>query len=369
MTYTLRRRVLMVSKALIVGIYQRKLQDIARHRDIELICVVPPSWRDERGEMPLERVPAADYQLRVLPLRFNGNFHLHHYAGLGHLVRELRPDIVHIDEEPYNAATWQMLYHAKRVGARTLFFSWQNIYRVYPPPFRWGESWVLNNVDYALVGTESAGEIWRQKGYKGAMAVIPQFGTDADLFQPATSRPDRPFTIGYFGRLVEEKGLFTLLDALAALMGDWRLRLVGGGPLREALQARAVTLGIADRVEFVGQISSIEMPQQYHEIDVLVLPSLTRPNWKEQYGRVLIEAMASGVPVIGSDSGAIPGVIGSAGLIFPEGNTLALTEHLQSLLQDPARRAYFARVGRDYVLSCCTHQRIADETVEIYRSL
>jgi glycosyltransferase involved in cell wall biosynthesis len=362
-------RVLMLSKACIVGIYQRKLEAIAR-LGVELLALVPPSWKDERGETRLERAYTDGYRLEVTPIRLNGNFHLHFYPRLGAALRAFQPDIVHIDEEPYNLATWQALYQARRAGARTLFFSWQNIVRRYPPPFSLGERWVLNQVDYALMGTASAAQVWRAKGYTGPLRVIPQFGVDPDLFQPQPRPPDAPFTIGYFGRFVPEKGLDTLLTAAAHLDGiPWRLQLIGGGPQRAALQVQAETLGIADRVQFDDLLPSAKMPAAYAGLDAFVLPSRTRPNWKEQFGRVLVEAMASGVPVIGSDSGAIPDVIGEAGLIFPEGDAAALAAHLRRLYDDAALRARLIEQGRARVLAEFTHQRVAEATVEVYRAL
>ncbi len=361
-------RVLMLSKACIVGIYQRKLEHIAQ-RGVELLVLVPPSWIDERGEQKVERVYTEGYRLQETPITFNGNFHLHFYPHLQDYINEFQPHIIHIDEEPYNVATWQALFFGKQAGAQALFFSWQNIKRDYPPPFRWGERWVLHNVDYALVGTESAGEVWRQKGYRGAQKVVPQFGTDEELFQPRTTRSQRPFTIGYIGRLVEEKGVHLLLEAAAQLEGDWRLRIVGGGPLREDLEAFAAELGIADRVAFIGQIGSTEMPAQYAEMDVLVLPSLTRPNWKEQFGRVLVEAMACGLPVIGSDSGAIPGVVGGGGLIFREGDIAHLVKHLRDLQTKADLRDILGEAGRKRVLEHFTHEQVAAATVDVYEIL
>ncbi len=361
-------RVLMISKACIVGIYQRKLERIA-HAGVELLVLVPPSWRDERGEQPLERIYTEGYRLETLPIVLNGNFHLHFYRGLGRRMRDFRPDIVHIDEEPYNLSAWQALYWAQRAHARSLFFSWQNIQRHYPPPFSWGERWLLDRVDYGLMGTDSAGEVWRAKGYTGPMATVPQFGVDQDLFQPAAHRPERPFTVGFIGRLVEEKGLSDLLGAMTGLTGDWRLRLVGGGPMRDTLQADAQRAGVADRLEFVGQIASTEMPAAYHAIDALVLPSRTRPNWKEQFGRVLVEAMASGVPVIGSDSGAIPGVIGHAGLIYPEGDTQALRSRLQQLINNATLYQSLTAQGRQRVIAHFTHEGVARTTVAVYQQM
>ena len=362
-------RVLMLSKACIVGIYQRKLEEIAR-LGVELLVLVPPSWKDERGETKLERAYTEGYRLEVLPIALNGNFHLHWYPGLGGKIRDFRPGIVHIDEEPYNLAAWQALVHARHADAKSLFFSWQNIARQYPPPFSWGERWVLNSVDYALAGTESIASVWREKGYTGRMAVVPQFGVDPDVFHPAASTDThRPFTIGYIGRLVEEKGIHLLLEATSRLTGDWRLRIVGSGPERDRLHALAGQLNIGERVEWIEWIASTEIPAQYHQLDVLAVPSLTRPNWKEQFGRVLIEAMVSGVPVIGSDSGAIPDVIGDAGLITPEGNIAALTEALCKLQQDIALRTTFAERGRARVIAHFTHAQVAADTVRVYREM
>ena len=361
-------RVLMLSKACIVGIYQPKLEAIARC-GVDLTVLVPPSWRDERGVQRLERAHTAGYQLREIPIRFNGSFHLHHYPTLGRETRALQPAIVHIDEEPYNLATWQALHHARRVGAKSLFFSWQNILRAYPPPFSWGEGWAVRQADYALAGTDGAANVLRKKGYSGRLATIPQFGTSPELFKPALNRPERPFTIGFVGRLVPEKGLHILLRAAANLHGDWRLRLVGGGSGRAELQALASSLGIVEDVDFLGQLPSTDLPAEYHRLDALVLPSLTRPNWKEQFGRVLVEAMASGLPVIGSDSGAIPGVIGDAGLIVPEGDVAALSQALVDLRDQPALRAELIEKGRARFLAYFTHERIAAATADVYRIL
>ena len=155
-------RVLMVSKANVVGIYQRKLEEIAR-LGVDLLALTPPSWRDERGELLLERVYTRGYRLEATPIHFNGSFHLHYYPALARHLAAFRPDIVHIDEEPYNVASWQALYHARRHGARAVLFSWQNINRRYPPPFVWGERWVLRHIDHLIAGTDSAAQVWRGK--------------------------------------------------------------------------------------------------------------------------------------------------------------------------------------------------------------
>ncbi len=361
-------RVLMISKACVVGAYQRKLEELAA-RGVDLTVVVPPAW----GDAPLERAHTTGYRLVVNPVRFNGNFHLHHYPGLRRWFTPT-PDIVHIDEEPYNLATWQALWLARRAGARSLFFSWQNLERRYPPPFALGERWVLDQVDHALMGTESAADVWRAKGYRGPLDVIPQFGVDPAIFTPPTHPiAGRTRALGYVGRLVPEKGVEVLLRALDELvrqgMAGWRLDIVGSGPEEAALKRLAAELGLGDHVTFAGQLPSTQMPAFYRQLDILALPSLTRPNWKEQFGRVLVEAMACGVVPVGSDSGAIPGVIGDGGLVTPEGDALALADALRGLMLDEGLRRDLARRGRQRVLDHFTQAQIARQTVAVYEAL
>jgi glycosyltransferase involved in cell wall biosynthesis len=135
------------------------------------------------------------------------------------------------------------------------------------------------------------------------------------------------------------------------------------------LEKMAQWLGILPRVSFDLPIPSSQMPYYYSGLDVLVLPSRTRPNWKEQFGRVLIEAMACQVVVVGARCGAIPEVIGDAGLTFAEGNAADLRAELQKLLGDVNLRVDLAQKGRQRVLDQFTQSQIAARTVEIYMGL
>jgi glycosyltransferase involved in cell wall biosynthesis len=305
----------------------------------------------------------------VDPIRFNGSYHLHYYPRLKKRLEQFRPEIVHIDEEPYNLATWHAWRLGRSAGAKNLFFSWQNLLRRYPLPFNWMEQAVLRGVDYAIAGSQGAADVWRRKGYTGPLAIIPQFGVDPDIFVPPAHRdPGRGLVIGYAGRLVAEKGIDLLVRAAADLPGAWQLTVAGEGPERDALAALTKQLGVQERVFFDGWLPAERMPAYLQQLDVLVLPSRTRPNWKEQFGRVLIEAMACQVAVVGSDSGEIPHVIGDAGLIFPEGDVDALNAHLIQL-QDHETRLEFGRAGRQRVLDHYTQTQIATQTVEVYREM
>ncbi len=359
----------MVSKACLVGAYQKKLEELARMPKVELTVVVPPYWREPGRVVSLERQHTVGYTLVVEAMAFNGSFHLHFYPRLGRQIRRVRPDLVHIDEEPYNLATVHALWLARRAEAKTLFFSWQNINRRYPVPFRWMERYVLRNADHGIVGNQESEGVWRTKGYQKPLHIIPQFGVDPELFAPASRRPDHVLTIGYAGRLVEEKGVDLLLEALAGLQGAWQAMIVGSGPARQELETQARQLKLKDRVSFIAQVASSEMPSLYQQLDILVVPSRTRRNWKEQFGRVLVEGMACGVPVIGSDSGEIPHVIGEAGLIFPEGRADLLQARIAQLLQSPQQREEYSQRGRTRVLSHYTQTQIAARTYRAYQSI
>lgn len=366
-------RVLLLSKACLVGAYQTKLEEIARFEDIDLTVLVPPVWEDPAGDVPLERAHTRGYRLLVEPIRFNGRYHLHYYPRLGERMQAIQPDVVHIDEEPYNVATWHAVRQARAVGARSLFFSWQNIRRSYPFPFNVLEKQVLNGVSFAIMGNQAAAKVWRDKGYEGPYRVIPQFGVDPTHFHPpreAARRPAPVLCIGSAGRrLVWEKGNDLLLRAVAGLSGGWELRIAGEGPERVALERLARQLGIADRVHFDGVISSTAMPAYLRRLDVLVLPSRTLPNWKEQFGRILIEAMACEVAVVGSDSGEIPHVIGEAGLTFPEESVDALRAALLRLIERGTLRQRLGQAGRRRVLAQYTQDQIAAQSVDVYRAM
>ncbi len=370
--------VALVSKACLVGAYQRKLEELAALPDVDLTVIVPPAWRDERGTIALERAHVNGYQLIVEPIVFNGNYHLYFYPRIARHLEALRPDLIHIDEEPYNFATYHVLRIARRLGAKTVFFSWQNLNRRYPFPFSRIERAVLRHADAGIAGNRDSAQVWRAKGFRGPIAVIPQFGVDPDIFSPKAGDPEaaggerrssQGFSIGYLGRLVEEKGVDVLLRAAAGLRGDWRLEIVGSGPAQGKLIGLAEHLNVRERVAFRPWLPSAQLPDVYRALDALVLPSRSKPNWKEQFGRTLIEAMACGVPVAGSTCGEIPHVVGEAGLIFPEGDVDALRAALDRLMRDSTLRRDLAARGRERVLRHFTQKQVALATAEVYRAV
>jgi glycosyltransferase involved in cell wall biosynthesis len=366
-------KVLMISKALVRGAYQRKLEELAALPEISsLTVVVPPYWKEPHaGSIKLEKVFTKGYNLIVENMALNGQFHTHFYPGLAKIVKQTKPDLIHADEESFNLATYQAIRLAKRFGIKSVFYNWANIYRKYPPPFNYFERFNYQYAAGAMAGNLEVEGILRRKGFDKPVVVCPQFGVDPHIFRKVEppkefARPD-VFTIGYFGRLVPEKGLHLVLEAAAKLRGDWRVVFVGKGDSQTELEELAQRRNIAAKVQFIPSVSSTAVPAYMSGLDVLVLPSLTRPNWKEQFGRVLIEAMACEVPLIGSNSGEIPNVVGEAGIIFPEGEVNALAKALQDLLDDPKLRQALAAKGLARVQAHFTQAQIANKHLELYR--
>jgi glycosyltransferase involved in cell wall biosynthesis len=275
---------------------------------------------------------------------------------------------------------------AQSVGASTVVFSWQNLARRYPPPFSLVENYVLRHADALLVGNSEAGEVWHKKGYDGPIYLIPQFGVDPAVYyrherairkerrsvvryRKAQQPSQSALVIGYVGRLVEEKGLEVLLLAAGKLVGPWNIQILGDGPDRMRLEQMAQWLGISGRVTFDQKMPSTHLPHYFSGLDVLVLPSISRANWKEQFGRVLIEAMACDVITIGAQSGAIPEVIGDAGLTFAEGDVDELHAQLQNLIDDVSLREDLRSKGRRRVVENYTQEAVAKNTVNVYRQI
>jgi glycosyltransferase involved in cell wall biosynthesis len=388
-------RILMLSKALVVGVYQKKAEELAALPGVDLTVAVPRSWREPGAiEQRLERRFTRGYRLVELPIWLNGRHHIHFYPAVERLVAVVRPEVFHIDEEAFNLATFQAMRAGVRHGARCCFYNWANIDRRYPPPFSWFERYNFRHAAHAIAGVQEAADILRCHGYAGPVTVLPQFGVDPEIFAPAagiiedrgTRRPGEAsdashpvawspdllasqshFIVGYLGRLVPQKGVLDLVEALPRLPEHVRLRLIGDGVQRAQLLARAEALGVRRRVELIEWTSDV--PSELRRLGALALPSRTTPSWKEQFGRVLPEAMSCGVPVIGSSSGEIPNVIGDAGLVFPEGDVGALAAAIGRLAADPALRADLGQRGRARVLERYTQAALARQYYEVYRAM
>jgi glycosyltransferase involved in cell wall biosynthesis len=179
-----------------------------------------------------------------------------------------------------------------------------------------------------------------------------------------------PPIVGYVGRVLRQKGIDLLLRAMASLPSPRpSLVLLGEGPDRVELEGMVKSLGLGDSTRFLAPAGHGEVPALLSMIDVLVLPSRSTPGWKEQFGRVLIEGMAAGCAVIGSSSGAIPEVLGDAGVVFEEENSDDLARAIQRVMGDRSLAESLRVRGRRRVRERYTWDVVADRVVAMYKTL
>jgi glycosyltransferase involved in cell wall biosynthesis len=326
----------------------------AQADDLDLTVLAPKRWEAALPRpLAIEAGGNPRYRLVAASAWFRRHAAFHVYPRLFAILSQVRPDLIDLYEEPYTLIAWLVTWWRNQFspGCRVVFTACQNIAKRYPPPFRQMERYVLRSADAAMALNRDAVEVFRAKGYDGPFEVVPT-GVDPAKLRRLDANElrnrlglTRP-TVGYLGRLVEEKGIATLLDAVASGEADFQVLIVGDGPEKEALRQRAEDLRIANRVVWVDSVGSDQVSRYLSCMDALVLPSLTRPHWKEQLGRVLIEAMACQVAVVGSNSGAIPEVIGDAGLVFEEGDATGLRAALDRILFDDALRNELVWRGR-----------------------
>jgi glycosyltransferase involved in cell wall biosynthesis len=366
-------RVLAVSHAAAVAMNQWLYVHLPRPGELEVELAVPTHWgSDLRGDIPFSRLPELECRVHPLVPTASGEdyrMHLAWYQGAERVLRQVRPDLIYLDEEPYSVAAFQFTMLARRTGTPCVFHSMQNLVRRLPPPFSLMERAVYRAAVGATALTEEVAYVLRRRGFKKPVHIVP-LAAELSAFRPDPApelRPCRDVTvpvIGYVGRLAPSKGVDLFLTSLAALAAEGRPcagLIVGGGPATDELGALAAALGLEGRVRFVPGVAHEEVARYYNALDVLVLPSRTTPTWKEQFGRVLVEALACGVPVVGSDSGAIPEVIGTTrgGLIFPEKDPRRLTDCLRLLIADAPFRHRLADTGRAAVGRLYSYEAVA----------
>lgn len=352
----------MLSHSAVVDAYREKWRILASRRGWDLHLAMPASW-PEGGKpvaAPTSKKEGA-LQLHVLPCRFSGRVGYAMLGGLAELALNLRPQIIYAEEEPYSFNSFFALKAAKRLGIPFVFYTWENMDRRYKLPLNWVRRRVLADASAGVVGNSEGEGLLRSWGFQKPLLLQPQYGVDLERFRPWNKRPrssrQRPFTLGYFGRLAPEKGVDLLIEAAACT--GLRLRIGGQGPAEAALRALAALRG-AD-VHFDGFVPFERRENFYAGIDALVLPSRTTASWKEQFGRVLAEAMACGLPCVGSDSGAIAEVMGPAGLVFKEGDAEDLAEKIGRLASAKPLRKRLSSLGRSRAVKYYDEKILAAE--------
>jgi glycosyltransferase involved in cell wall biosynthesis len=288
------------------------------------------------------------------------------------IVRELRRrqlDVIDVHEEPASLAALEirMLRRVFQRRAAIVFYGAQNITKRYPPPFRWIERGSLRVAAGAYCCNVEAARIFRQKGLRSPAHVIG-LGVDLERFStPRRNTPREnlaPFRLGYVGRIEERKGVAVLLEAVRHLQ-DVRLDLYGDGPDRARLEAAAGGDEYGGRVTFQGFVDEGNLPTVYPRFDALAVPSLRTEQWVEQFGRVAIEAMAAGVPVIASDDGGLAEVVDGAGVLVTPGDVGAWTDAIRAAASNPSERERLSAAGLERA-KCYSWAAVASAQRQLY---
>jgi glycosyltransferase involved in cell wall biosynthesis len=371
-----RPRLVVVSHPCVLPTNQHFFACLEKRKYWHVTILAPERWKTEYGTHTARRADEFSGDLVPLPVFNNGNIPLHVYARrMARLLASLRPDVLFIHHEAYALATFQCFLAARRLRNVVIgFYSCQNLKKRYPPPFSAFERYVYRRADLAFAATDAVAEVLRSKGYANPVHLLP-FGVDPSVSAgsaPERPTPNGPLTLGYVGRLSPEKGVDTLLEAMTELRSEEATGLlVGDGPERERLQRKASSLSLEDRLTWTGYVAHDQAHAIYRQIDMLVVPSRTVGNWKEQFGRVVIEALAAGVPVITSDSGELPTLIAKTdgGWTFPEGDADALAQVVRQAAASRSELRERGERGRAAVLAQYDIKMLArefDDTLRKY---
>jgi len=371
-----RRRLLTIAHSYSVGVNRRLAHELACTGEWDVTAVAPARFHGDFGWHVVTDEPGERCKVIPVPAYFTRPVHLMLYGKkLFELLR--KPwDLVHCWEEPYIAAAGQV---AARTPARVplVFATFQNIDKQYPPPFSWVERRTLDRADGLVAFGRTTLEVMINRGFPRRRACVIPPGVDTRRFAPDPEARERIRArlrwsddvpvVGYLGRLVPEKGLKLLAQALDRQTIPWRALIVGSGPLEADLRSWARSHG--DRVAIETSVRHDDVPEWLNAMDLLAAPSQTTTKWREQFGRMLIEAFACGVPVIASDSGEIPYVVEDAGLLVAEKNVTAWTAALDRVLRDDGLRRDLSSRGRQRALSTYDWPIVAREHTRFFQQL
>jgi len=374
------RKLITVGHSYVVSLNRRLAHEMAvAGRDKwEVTCVAPQYFHggNDLAPLTLDPSPGDAYSFEGVPAYLTSRVHVFSYGQRLRSLLNQRWDLVHAWEEPYVLAGWEISRWV-RTGSKLVYRTAQSNAKRYPPPFSWFEqSSMARACGWICSGLSVEQNLVSRKGYERPHLLSP-LGVDVDVFKPDAQQRARPFdelgwsadgppVIGFSGRLVPAKGLHLLMQALDGCREPWRALFLGAGQMEPELRNWSAKYG--DKVRIL-RVPHDSVPSYVNAMDILCAPSQTTPSWREQFGRMLVEAFACGVPVIGSNSGEIENVVGDAGLIVDENDVAGWTDAIQDLLSSPRKRRELGNSGLDLARSRYTWPLIAREYLSFFETL
>jgi glycosyltransferase involved in cell wall biosynthesis len=292
-------------------------------------------------------------------------------------LRDFAPDLIHVQHSEMTLVHHQLLTY-KRVWAPDAAYTFHSMNALGVPDervdqrVRWRH--LRAGADAALCHYPGVRRSLQSGGFRKPIHIQTSYGVDEGVFRPDAEvrrevrdelALDGQFVIGFAGRLDRRKGIDTLLEALPAGASEWSLLLVGDGPMREEIDAIADKPAYDGRIIVTGYRRHAAVARYMQAMDCFVHGSRTTATWIDTFPRAVVEAMATGVPVIGSDSGAIPHQLGDAGIVVPEGDPESLSAAIETLAGDPQRRQRLGSAGRRRAVEQFGQRALADGFYEI----
>ncbi len=375
-------RVLIINSMFYTSAYRRCVDELGAQPGIDLTVLTVDGWIMNDRLSTTEPLSAnAPYSFIIGKALWKGKENRGFYiSGIARAFQVSQPEIIFLMEEPFSLFALQILFYKNLYSpiSKIVFFTWNNLSFSefdYRPSawYRMVSRWILDRCDGALTANSDGMSVLRNARFFQPIETIG-YGVRTDRFinrdddRLEKLRSELGITsdeiiIGYVGRLLQMKGLDLLIESFATIdEPKLRLLIVGSGEYEQTLLAQADHLGIRNKIIHFPSVAHHEVPAYMQLINIFVLPSRRYRMWAEQFGRVLVEAMAAGAIVIGSDSGAIPEVIGNAGFIFSENNAIALREALHKALHlDSNARATLQAIGRERASKEYSWERFAKQ--------
>lgn len=343
----------------------------------QVTAVAPEEFRGDLRRIAAEPIAGEACALKTLPMRLDRVPHLMWYGGAARETLAGDWDVVHCWEEPYTFSSARIA-SVLSPRAKLVIASFQNVAKRYPWPMRAFERQTMRRAaGWIAFGETVRDALADRPGYDDKPCRVIPPGIDLGRFRPHATAghavrarlgwPAGDFVAGYLGRFVEAKGLTVLIDALARCRADWRALFVGGGPLEPVL--REFASRHAGRVHVQTGVPHDDVPDWLNAMSLLCAPSQTTVAWREQFGRMLIEAMGCGVPVLASDSGEMPFVVGDAGMIAAEHDAGGWAAAIEQFAGDAPMRAAFSERGLARARSRFTWPTVARAHLDFFAAV
>lgn len=367
-------KIVIISHALVIDVNQNRWKRLSQDKTFEVHLLVPAYWetewfgKDERKIYNSKEIHKENFHIHPIPTTSIKNWSRYLFKSIDCNFRKINPDLIYIIHEE-SVLLHQQIYLYKKLfspEAKIIFFSmnsrgipYQNtVHPIKRFIYKWMWENIKKNTDAALVHYPGCLDSLRSGGYNKPIYLQTQVGVDETLFSPSNTIRckfrqkiafEDMFVIGYAGRLTVDKGVDDLVAVFIKLAKKYTkiaLLLVGNGELRESIEKDIVENGLQYRVHVTGFVDQAEVPNYMNSMDTFVLGSKTMPHWMDTFPLVTVQAQATNVPVIASDSASIPWQLDKSAKIYKEGNRDELYRALELFINDRFVREEYSIKGK-----------------------